>query len=141
MDNESSLAARQRRGGSKSKEGLISSDTTAVKRVSLNSLNNIECKLLFFFVFFFSSCTYRPLICNEPGRPPVEYLRMIGSNGFGDWVPKCWRNLHHPHSGTLSSLAKFMKKKLTSYWNGVKNGKLKSVYLLNGWSYNFFVNS
>ena len=39
-----------------------------------------------------------------------------------------------------STLAKFMKKNFTSYWNGVKNGKLKSVYLLNGWSYNFFVN-
>ena len=32
------------------------------------------------------------------------------------------------------------KKFFTSYWNGVKNGKLKSVYLLNGWSYIFFVN-
>ena len=35
---------------------------------------------------------------------------------------------------------KVHEKFFTSYWNGVKNGKLKSVYLLNGWSYNFFVN-
>lgn len=35
VENDGSLAARQRRGGSKSKEGLISSDTTAVKRVTL----------------------------------------------------------------------------------------------------------
>ena len=35
---------------------------------------------------------------------------------------------------------KVHEKNFTSYWNGVKNGKLKSVYLLNGWSYNFFVN-
>ena len=38
-----------------------------------------------------------------------------------------------------TTLAKFMKKMFTSYWNRVKNGKLKSVYLLNGWSYNFFL--
>ena len=41
---------------------------------------------------------------------------------------------------TYSTLAKFMKIFFTSYWNSVKNGKLKSFYLLNGWSYNFFVN-
>ena len=35
---------------------------------------------------------------------------------------------------------KVHEKKFTSYWKGVKNRKLKSVYLLNGWSYNFFVN-
>ena len=33
-DEEDLSAARQRRGNSKTKEGLISSDTTAVKRVS-----------------------------------------------------------------------------------------------------------
>ena len=35
---------------------------------------------------------------------------------------------------------KVHEKIFTSYWNRVKNGKLKSVYLLNGWSYHFFVN-
>ena len=59
--------------------------------------------------------------------------------------------IHHHCSTTNYSIAldenamelqyprKVHEKNFTSYWNRVKTGKLKSVYLLNGWSYNFLV--
>ena len=67
-------------------------------------------------------------------------MSSIDSTKYRNRSNKCIEMYPQRSKVYLQYPRKVHEKFFTSYWNGVKNGKLKSVYLLNGWSYNFFVN-